>query len=466
MASREVAQIATGLPEPLVRALEGQTGRHIVSVRPRAGGGASRDGAEVELRATDGGLTTAYLSFDLRRRDDPQRVVNFRREASVLRALSGPHAAAGVAVPRVLAADEDHLALLCEFAPGEANFNRLADPQERLATGQDFMRQLAALHSLDVHALDLDGYADPALAWTDALRGIADRKAAALANGADPQIVFALDWLERHAPPPPERIVLLHGDCGPGNFLYQGGRVTAQLDWELSRYGDPMEDLAMLCIRNLLQSFIPLPDALKAYAAAGGPRIDLDRIRYHRLSNQLGFMATSQVGRGGEAPEPPILGMSMVYQTMHMRIMAEQLAELAGVDLPEVVLPVAPPGPNLRTFEIALKDLRDVIVPRTSDQQASEKAKGLARLVKFWRERERYGALFDAEEVRDIAAAIGGRYSSLADARSALRAAIAARALDDSVCIRLFHARAVRETAVMADAMGALARTRFAPLEA
>jgi aminoglycoside phosphotransferase len=431
----------------------------------RAGGGASRDGAEVDLQAATREVTHAYLSFDTRRGGDPQRRVNFRREAAVLQALSGPLAGAGVAVPRVLATDPDWLALLCDLVPGEANFSRLADPEERRATGLDFMRQLAALHRLDVSRLDLDGYPDPATAWEDSQRRIAEKKAAAVANGADPQIQFALDWLERHAPPPPSRIVLLHGDCGPGNFLYQGGRVTAQLDWELTRYGDPMEDLAMLCIRNLLQSFIPLPEAFAAYEAAGGPRIDLARVRYHRLSNQLGFMASAQTAPKGETPEPPVLGMSMVYQTMHMRIMAELLAELAGVDLPSVDLPEAPPGPDARTFEIALKDLRDVIVPRTSDQLAAEKAKGLARLVKYWRDRERFGAVFDARETEEIGAALGRRFASKREAHAALSAAVAERTLDDATMIRLCHARAVRETAIMADAMGALARTRFAPLE-
>lgn len=454
------------LPGGLGARLEAQTGGRIVAVRLRAGGGASRDGAEVDLQVPDGGVTHAYLSFDTRRGGDPQRAANFRREAAVLRALSGPLAGAGVTVPKLLATDAACLALLCERVPGDANFNRLTDPDERRATALDFMRQLAALHRLDVQALDLDGYPDPADAWAESRRRIADRKAAAIANAADPQILFALDWLERHAPPPPPRIVLLHGDCGPGNFLYRDGRVTAQLDWELTRYGDPMEDLAMLCIRNLLQGFIPLPEAFAAYEAAGGPKIDLPRLRYHRLSNQLGFMASAQAAPKGEAPEPPLLGMSLVYQTMHMRIMAELLAELAGVDLPVVELPRAPAGPNARTFEIALKDLRDVIVPQAGDQQAAEKAKGLARLVKYWRDRERFGALFDAQETQEIGAALGRPFDALDDARAALGPAVLSRSLPDADLIRLFHARAVRDTAVMADAMGALSRTQFAPLQA
>jgi aminoglycoside phosphotransferase len=453
------------LPEGLTETLEAQTGEKILAVRRRAGGGASRNGAEVDLAGPDGTIRRAYLSFDTRGVADRQRTFNFRREASVLRALSGHLAGAGIKAPRVLGADEAYLALLSELVEGEASFTRLKNQDERRSVGLDFMRQLAALHALDAEELDLDGYDPPERAWRDALNRIAERRAAAVETGADPQIVFALHWLERHAPPPPARIVLLHGDCGPGNFIYKDGQVAANLDWELTRYGDPMEDLAMLCIRDLIQNFIPLPEAFAAYEAAGGPKIDLDRVRYHRLSNQLGFMTSGLTRREGPAPEPPVLGMSLVFEAMHMRVMAEQLAELSGVHLPPVALPDVPPSPHAGAFEIALKDLRDVIVPRSADQLAAEKSKGLARLVKFWRDRERFGAAYDAAEIEDITSILGGRFGDLVEARAALRTAIVFGTVDEAACIRLFHARAMRETAIMADAMGGLSRSHFSPLE-
>src|SRR5690606_31916935 len=86
----------------------------------------------------------------------------------------------------------------------------------------------------------------------------------------DPLIHLSLNWLEANIPanlPPP---VIVHGDAGPGNFLFDEDRVTAMLDWELVHYGDPMADLAMLAIRMLFQDFVPLPQAFSAYEAAGG----------------------------------------------------------------------------------------------------------------------------------------------------------------------------------------------------
>jgi aminoglycoside phosphotransferase (APT) family kinase protein len=31
-----------------------------------------------------------------------------------------------------------------------------------------------------------------------------------------------------------DEAVLVQGDTGPGNFMYQGDRVTAIIDWELA----------------------------------------------------------------------------------------------------------------------------------------------------------------------------------------------------------------------------------------
>ncbi|HMM74255.1 MAG TPA: phosphotransferase family protein [Gammaproteobacteria bacterium] len=48
-------------------------------------------------------------------------------------------------------------------------------------------------------------------------------------------------------PPPPSPIGLMHGDCQPGNILYDAqGEVVALLDWELSGIGPQYYDLGWL----------------------------------------------------------------------------------------------------------------------------------------------------------------------------------------------------------------------------
>jgi len=157
--------------------------------------------------------------------------------------------------------------------------------------------------------------------------------------------------------------------------------------------------------------------------------------------------------------------MNMVYSMVHRRVLAQALAEASGIDLPEVEMPDAAPGALDRSFNIALDDLRDIIVPRIADQQASVKAKGLARLVKGWQAQARYGPGYDAAERNELARALGRFFATRTEGREALRDAVLAGTIDRAVAISLVHARVVRENALMADAMGSLATTHFAPLE-
>jgi aminoglycoside phosphotransferase (APT) family kinase protein len=76
----------------------------------------------------------------------------------VYRALE--HAA--VPVARVLAVHPNRELMLSERLYVENWFARITDPDEALATAQDFIRHLAALHRIDAATLDLPGFARPA----------------------------------------------------------------------------------------------------------------------------------------------------------------------------------------------------------------------------------------------------------------------------------------------------------------
>src|SRR5690606_4628725 len=116
----------------------------------------------------------------------------------------------------------------------------------------------------------------------------------------------------------------------------------AVLDWELAHYGDPAADLAMVCIRNLIQPFVPLKEAFGAYVAAGGAPVDLDRVRYYRLYFQTQFAHPPEALNDMSATAaPPAFGSSLMYGTMHMRVLSEALAEAAHIQLQPVTMPDA-----------------------------------------------------------------------------------------------------------------------------
>ncbi|MDM7956667.1 phosphotransferase family protein [Blastomonas sp.] len=451
------------LPVGLVASVENETGAQVTAIKPRGGGGASREGAELVLAWPDGREQHAYMNYDVHRAGAGDDAA-FLREAAIIRALSGPLADAGVRVAPFIAAIPEQRALLGGFVGGEANYNTLATSEERFTVARDFMTQLARLHAIEPTASPIDGM------------GVVERPHAAIRNrlaalrlrnsgdGWDPLIHLSLDWLEANIPADTVDPVIVHGDAGPANFLFENGRVTILLDWELVHYGDPMADLAMLCLRMLFQPFVPLPQAFEAYRAAGGKPLDLQRLRYWRLLFQTGFAGRARLD-DPNAPPPPNLGMNLVYSTIHRRVLAEALAEMAGGAPFAVSLPEVPEGRRGRSFGIALDDIRDVIAPRCDDQQATVKAKGLARLIKWWRAIERYEpALLDAER-REINEALGACYPDHASAWRAYCEAVRTGSLDVSTAVRLCNAHMSREAALMADAMGSLAAIGFAPLE-
>ena len=69
-------------------------------------------------------------------------------------------------------------------------------------------------------------------------------------------------------------VVLVQGDTGPGNFMFDAGRLTAITDWELAHWGDLHDDLAWILVRDTLERFPELDARLADYERASG---SLDR---------------------------------------------------------------------------------------------------------------------------------------------------------------------------------------------
>lgn len=451
------------LSEGLLAQIESATGATVKDVRPRGAGGASREGAKLILCFPDGHLEDAYMNYDVGKAGAGDDAA-FMRESAILHALSSDLASAGVRAPRFIAALPESRALLTRFVAGEADFRRLDDPRSKQRVAVDFMRQLATLHAIDVSETSVPGLGpvQPPLASVRA--HLARLRARHLARGEDPLIHLSLSWLERHEPATPARAVIVHGDAGPGNFLFESGQVTALLDWELVHYGDPMADLAMLAIRTLFQPFITLPEAFAAYEAAGGAQVNLDRVRYYRLLFLTDFVSGWRLA-DPEAPRPPSLGTNLMYATIQRRALCEALGEGMQVSLPPFEVPEGCPGAHDLSFEIALEDLRDSIAPAIADRRAAVKVKGLVRLIKWWRESERLGPALQSQELQEHSRALGEPFSSLEEARTMLRTAILCGTLDGSVGLRTCYWQACRDAALMARAMGSLTATRLAPLE-
>ena len=308
-------------------------------------------------------------------------------------------------------------ALLLDFVDGGPG--PLDDP----TLARDFMEQVNALHALTPPA---DLAHDDLAVWTRLYREHCPEH--------DPLIDLGLRQLAESAPGPPERLVLVHGDLGPGNVLHDGGRVTGLCDWELAHVGDPMEDLAWITVRAMLTPFVDIDTAFEWY---DGP-VDTERVRYWQLACQV----RNLIGLGVAGAAGGDLGMRMLFSTLHRRVTAELLCDILGVE-PDPVEVLEPSDTEAsEVYQAVLDDLRTVVAPAL-DGYASARAKSIARLVRYLDMVDRIGPMLADQDRIDRE-----RFE-----------------MDDDAEAAQYWARATqRQEALMRPAMGRLAGTRLARL--
>ncbi len=450
------------LPDDLVSWIAA-VGDGRLTAAERRPGGARKEAWYVDLERPDGTVVHLFLRYD---RSDPALTKDpwtLHREATVYVALQN----SPVPVPRVLGVHPVRQAMLSERVAGENWFSRIADPVEQEETARDFMVKLAALHALDAGSLDLPAF-PPVKTVTDAVHAELDEWERVLGERGgtvDPALAFSLRWLRRNVPDYAGPPVLVQGDTGPGNFMYTGGRVTAVVDWELAHLGDPMDDIAWLSLRATQEPFTDFPARLREYEVLSGNAIDEGRVHYYQVmaETKLQVMghrpdAAGTGGGGNRSAATYDVGNGFIYQMLHRRLWLEALAAATGSELTPAE---EPRGRDRRDhdwmYDAVLSQLRDVIVPRTSDPLAAARDKGIARIIKYLAQVDVYGASYEVHELDDLEALLGHRSESIAAGRAAAADAVSAGAVSDEDYLRLLWHRVARETELARPSMGALA---------
>ncbi len=182
---------------------------------------------------------------------------------------------------------------ICDLVRGEAPIpwthdgGPAFDEPTRSVLGEQFVSALAALHRFDWRQTEVAGIGGS----TDVAKSAVDQidlwegRLAEWSAARVPMLEWAAIWLRDHAPVAP-KISVVHGDFRIGNFLVDGSRITAILDWELVRLGDPYEDLGWICMqawrgRSPYMCHLFTREQLRdRYGALSGAPVDERAIRF------------------------------------------------------------------------------------------------------------------------------------------------------------------------------------------
>lgn len=274
------------------------------------------------------------------------RPLDHAAEAALIRAAR----AAGVMAPEVLVElipsdgiGSGYVMRAISGSPDPNLFLAEADPQTGIA---DIARELAKTHQTDCSGLTV-----PVMDTAQALGELRNRF---LSYGGDrPILALALRWLEANIPPPVTPR-LVHGDFRLGNLMFEHGRLTGVLDWELAHLGDWHEDLAFGCMTVWRFSRPDRPgygltsveELAAAYQAAGGEPFDPARFRFWTIYRTfwwaLGCLQMGGFWRAGHdrSMERVVVARRTAEQELDLLLLLEDMAPEAERTRP---LPAAMP---------------------------------------------------------------------------------------------------------------------------
>ena len=375
------------------------------------------------------------------------QVYTLQREAAVLQSL----ARLPLPIPRVIAVHAEPDAILLEFMPGSADFPSLdQDPQHKTRVVQHFIALLSALHRAAPAQLQLDTVLPlPAGPRAHALADLEvwERLYRDAAAVPDALLLFALGWLRRHAPET-DRTVLVQGDTGPNQCLFDRDGITAVLDWELAHFGDPMEDLGWIAARSFFMDFGDLRQVFALYSELSEIPLALDRLRYYRIMALVKCAIATGLARATMGPADDLASI-VAWDAVNRRALTLCLMEWFKQDEGSQAQPLA--SPRDTTLYRLLAQVFETDAATATNAFESARRQGLAQIVGYLCDDAAQRGRLDALDAIALAELARRTNTSSADVAALVAAADPGH---DIALTRYFHERETREIALLRPALG------------
>jgi aminoglycoside phosphotransferase (APT) family kinase protein len=363
---------------------------------------------------------------------------SLEHEYRVLKVLE----AKGLPVPRLYGLCPDPRAIVMAAAPGRASLATAASDEERRAVMDHYIELLAAMHAIDPAEFEAAGLVRP----TGAITGVLFEGFLATYRKAkqrpEPMLEFFIRWVARRRPRQCDRLALICADSG--QFMFQDGRVTALLDFELAHLGDPVLDLAALQLRDTSEPFGDLGAALRRYAEITGEAIDAEAFDFHTIQWSIGTPLQL-----ADSLTRPVRSRDLVtvWWYIHMaRMILEAMARFAGIELPPK--PVAERS-STRFGRIGERLSEDIGELWTPDGFPTYERDAAAAMATYLQRKSEMGPVFDRQDMTEVQSLLGAEFADWQAADAALETFVTTAGPEmDAVLIPLFYRRIQRQQAV------------------
>lgn len=353
----------------------------------------------------------------------------------------------GVRVPHSYGICEDPPGLILERLPGRFNLETANDEAHRQKVLEEYLTELARIHSIPVEEFEAVGFRRPANAEESCYgetRGF-ERSYRAAKTKPDPMIEFQLGWCQRNLPKGREELSFLV--CDAGQFMFDDEGLTGLIDFELGYIGDYAADLAALRTRDLTEPLGDLGAAMRRYGEISGRAVDFDVIDYHTirfaLINPLS-VASMLLNPVVDANFVQYLGWYVCYGRSGLEVMAH--AADVSLDPP----PLPEPSPSRRS--VAAAHLVELLDPEQvkGDEERAYHFDRMQRTAIYLERSDRYGAALESDDLDDVAQLLGARPGSWEESDAQLEEfVLAAGPEHDAELIRYFHRRLSREESLL-----------------
>ncbi len=373
---------------------------------------------------------------------------DIRYEYEVMRVLEDH----GIPVPRLYGFCEEPRGIVMARAPGRPNLATADDDAQRRAVLDDYVDILARMHGIGLGEFEAIGLTMPKGAdqiglddlpvWEKTFRKSKQRP--------EPLIEFALQWLKRSVPQKRSHITFVTGDAA--QFLFDGKRVTAVLDFELAHLGDPLGDLAAFRGRDVSEPLGDISRAYRRYAEITGEELDLDAIAFHSVRFSLNTPLA--VAALCAAPFPGVnLPQYLSWYLVFGRMALETIADIEGITLEVPTLPAPVETRNTGLFDLLAGSFKD------DRNYSSETA---LRMVQIARERDRHGTAVERDDLASVSQVVGRRIDDWATADAELERVVLEddRGRDEEL-IRCLHRRTMMQELLLRPAMRELPNLEF-----